>query len=267
MLLFVLILVSFYLLICLLLYLFQSKLIFFPQSISEFTLEQARKKHPNTEITFKTSDGETLHGWFLPSGNPSIDPLVIYFGGNGEEVSINVIEDGGLPKATALFVNYRGYGLSTGNPSSAALQSDALLIYDEMIQKGFRANQIIVAGRSLGTGIAVHLAHKRNVNRVLLVSPYDSIRAVAQKRYPLIPVGLLLKQNFDSLNKTQQLNLPLKMILAENDSTIPHWHSDRVFASWCGPKEQVTIAQALHNNLQDFDSYWNEIMKFVQPSI
>lgn len=258
------ILIGLYLFFCLALYLFQSKLIFFPQKISEASLEKIRKQYPDAEINLETSDGEKIHGWFLPSTNYRTDPLVIYFGGNAEEVSGNVTDERRLTMVSSLFLNYRGYGLSSGRPSAENLFKDALFIYDSMIEKGFKPDQVILLGRSLGTGVAVYLASKRNVRRVLLVAPFDSLKAVAQRHYPFVPVSYLLKHHFDSKTKAQTMTVPLKMILAGSDETIPHEHSMNLFKAWKGPKVKVTIDGATHNDIQVFDSYWNEITTFVQ---
>lgn len=263
----VLILAALYALFCLALYFFQSKLIFFPQKISDQALAGIRAVYPSAEIRLETPDGKILHGWFLPSeGDLKKDPLVIYFGGNAEEVSGNVLDPHRLKSISSLFINYRGYGLSTGTPSAESFIADALLIYDAMIERGFTPGQIIVVGRSLGTGVATALARQRAVAKILLVSPFDSLGAVARRHYPFAPVDMLLRHAFDSAERAKHIEIPLKMILAENDETVPHEHSQKLFQAWKGPKEQILIPGAVHNNLHDFDFYWEEIIRFIRPS-
>ncbi len=117
---------------------------------------------------------------------------MIYFGGNGEEVSWLVPEFSRVPDWAALLVNYRGYGLSEGQPSETKLYRDALALYDRATRRpDIDSGRVIVMGRSLGTGVATYLASQRPVAGVVLISPYDSLVQVAREAYPFLPVNLL----------------------------------------------------------------------------
>jgi pimeloyl-ACP methyl ester carboxylesterase len=96
-------------------------------------------------------------------------------------------------------MNYRGYGGSDGTPSETALLSDALFVFDYMLAtEGIDPAHVVLMGRSLGSGVAVHVAAKRKVGGVILVTPFDSLVNVARAHYPIFPVGLMLKHRFDS---------------------------------------------------------------------
>ena len=161
-----------------LIYFFQERLIFFPQPLTQDPL----KANPGTaieEVTLVTADQVRLHGWLVkatPTQAPA--PLLIYFGGNAEEVSWLVSTAGQYAGWSLLILNYRGYGSSEGKPGEAELFADALQIYDYAARRA-DAGRIAVMGRSLGSGVAVYLAAQRPVAGVILVSPYDSVESVA----------------------------------------------------------------------------------------
>jgi len=150
----------------LLMYLAQDSLIFHPQRLDE-SRRAALAQTPAVESLFiHGADGTRLHAWHV-KGNP----LVIYFGGNAEEVSWMLDEaPRRAPGVGWLLVDYRGYGSSDGSPSEKALVSDALQWYDH-----FQAGTTYVFGRSLGSGVAVQLAAERPVAGLILVAPFDSL--------------------------------------------------------------------------------------------
>jgi hypothetical protein len=195
---------------------------------------------------------------------------VIYFGGNAEEVSwmLDAVGDparGATPGIGWLLVNYRGYGLSEGSPSEAALVADAVTLYDFAAGRpSVDAQRIVAFGRSLGSGVAVPLAAKRPVRAVVLVAPYDSVAALAKRYYPFLPVDLILKHRFDSLALAPQLRQPLLAFIAERDEVIPPVHSERLFDAWGGAKRKVALAGAGHNDTDGADGFWPTLNGFLQ---
>ena len=140
--------------LCALLYLLQERLIFLPRSLSEHTRSALRGIPEVVEIEVRAGDGTRLHGWLRRgTGGAGRRGLVIYFGGNAEEVSGQVLDaDTVAPWSLAAF-NYRGYGLSEGRPSEAALVADALVVYDRLAEReDIDPDRIVVFGRSLGSG-------------------------------------------------------------------------------------------------------------------
>ncbi len=246
----VLVLVAIYLLIAALLFVFQRKLIYYPVSIdSEFRAE---------EITFE-NDGERLHGWVL---NPGKEQALIYFGGNSELItSRRGFFDALFSDYSVYLVNYRGYGNSQGDPTEAALLSDALAIYDHIAP---RHRTISAYGRSLGSGVAVYLAAKRPLERLILLTPYDSIAEVAQSIYPLFPVRYLIRERFDSVAMADQVKIPVLIAAAELDRVIGLQHTlalrDRLTRAQV---EFVMIEGAAHNDITEFPKYRDAIQRFV----
>jgi len=244
------------------LYFFQEKMLFYPTAPVSSVPRPARGELEDLRLV--APDGVQLSGWFVRSSEESA-PLLIYFGGNAEEVSWLVGMAERFAGHSLLLLNYRGYGGSGGRPGESALFADALLAYDYAKQRrDVDASRIVAMGRSLGSGVAVHLAAHRQLAGVILVSPYDSVRALAQSIYPWLPVGLLLKHPFDSMSRAGSLAAPLLCLVAENDNVIPPAHSRRLFDAWGGgDKRWIEVREAGHDDISGDLRYWDEIASFL----
>ena len=251
--------------LCAVLYLLQEHLIFLRQPLADVDWRAIRELPDTTEIEVTASDGTRLHGW-LRHRVEATSPhgLVIYFGGNAEEVSGHIHDaEAFAPWSVAAF-NYRGYGLSEGRPSETALVADALVIRDWLAQReDIDPRRIVVLGRSLGSGVAVQLAAIRPVRAVVLVSPYDSLRSLARKQYPFVPVSLLLRHPFDSLARAPGIETPLLVVAGERDRLVPPAFSRRLHDAWAGPKRWALIEDADHNDLHARPGYWPAIRDFL----
>jgi pimeloyl-ACP methyl ester carboxylesterase len=189
--------------------------------------------------------------------------VLIYFGGNAEEVSWLASTGGRYAGWSLLLMNYRGYGRSEGKPGEAALYADALQVYDYAIGRA-QGGRVAVMGRSLGSGVAVYLAARRPVTGVILVSPYDSVESVAKGIYPWLPIGLMLKHRFDSLSRAPGIQAPLLCLVASNDRVIRRQHSERLYAAWGGAKQWREIGPADHDSIAGESGYWRAIAEFLQ---
>jgi pimeloyl-ACP methyl ester carboxylesterase len=239
----------------------QEKLIFYPQPAG------APPRKPATgvleQVKVRTADGTTLAGWLAnPTGRRA--PLVIYFGGNAEEVSWMAGEAQRFGGWSLLAVNYRGYGDSGGEPGEKALFADALALHDFAASRpDVDPAKIVVMGRSLGSGVAVHLAAHKPVAGVILAAPYDSLEAVAVRAYPFLPVRWMLRHRFDSLALAPSIRAPLLVVAAERDSIIPPEHAQRLHDAWAGPRQWVLLKGSGHNDIDDYPDYWNSVAKFL----
>ncbi len=240
-------------------YFAQDKLIFMPRPLADDARQSVAARHAAArEIFMDAADGTRLHAWHAPAAPGA--PLVLYFGGNAEEVSWMLDEIGRqAPAASWLLVDYRGYGASGGAPSEEALASDALTWYDRFHRENAR---IFVLGRSLGSGVAVHLAAQRRVDGVLLVTPFDSMVDVGRHHYPLLPVGLMLKHRFDSLAAAPRVSAPLLCLAALDDEVIPVAHARRLYDAWGGEKRWVELRGG-HNGIDGHPDYWPAIRDFL----
>lgn len=188
----------------------------------------------------------TLRVWTRPLAGPD---ALVYFGGNAEDVAGNFAPfAAALPRRALYLVNYRGYGGSTGAPTEAALLADALAVYDHV--RGRHAN-VAVVGRSLGSGVAVHVAAERAAAHLVLVTPFDSIENVAGGFYPFLPVRLLLLDKYDSAARVARIRAPTLVVVAGRDEVIPRARTDALIARF--PPAQVrveVVAGATHNALE-----------------
>jgi uncharacterized protein len=192
------------------------------------------------------SGDATLRVWVRTM--PGADAL-IYFGGNGEDVGMNFAPFvAALPRHSLYLVNYRGYGGSTGSPSEPALFADALAVFDHVRA---RHASVAVAGRSLGSGVAVYLARERPVSRLALVTPYDSVENVAAGVYPFLPVRWLIRDRFDSASRIADVRMPTLVVIAERDEVIPRARTDALVAKFPPGQARVEVVRgATHNDLE-----------------
>lgn len=240
-------------------YLMQDKLIFQPRPVAEADRQTIAARHPEVADTFlQAADGTRLHAWHIKSKPDA--PLVLYFGGNAEEVSWMLDE---IPRqetgAAWLLVDYRGYGASGGAPTEQSLQSDAAAWYDRFAPTNKR---IVAFGRSLGSGVAVQLAAERKLDAIVLIAPFDSMVAVGKRHYPFLPVSWLLKHRFDSLALAPKISAPLLCVVATHDEVIPAEHAKRLYDAWGGPKKWVELV-ASHNSIDGHPDYWPSIRSFL----
>ncbi len=247
------------------LYLYQEKFLFIVTPITEDSLDWTRTGVVNTEeIKVKTRDGVKLHGWLVKNTRAEKTPLVIYFGGNAEEASSFVMESKRFRGWGVLSMNYRGYGLSNGTPSEKNLFNDALEIFDRVAKRDDIEETMVVAmGRSLGTGVAVHLASKRPLAGVILVSPYDSMTRVVKGMYPFLPVSLLLRHHFDSLSRAPGIKAPLLALAGTEDTLIKPERTKKLVNAWGGERTLILIDGKDHVTLEFLEIYWYSIREFL----
>ena len=246
------------------LYYFQEELIFLPRHMRQQVLQQIRQ-HPQTieEINLTAADGTKLHGWLVKNDSPEPKPLIIYFGGNAEEISWTALQMNKLQSWSVALINYRGYGWSQGKTTQDNLYADSLAIYDYFAKRSdINKNKIVSMGRSLGTGVAVYLAAKRNLQGVVLVTPYDSILRIAQNDFFFVPVSWMLKHRFDSLSYAPSIKAPLLCIAAKYDAIIPPQHAQTLFDAWAGSKTWELFT-AGHGSVSYNEKYWPSIVQFL----
>jgi pimeloyl-ACP methyl ester carboxylesterase len=246
--------------ISLLLYFFQERMIFFPQP----TTPGNAALYASHAVTFRHGEVE-LKGWFFKARVGPDHPLIVYYGGNAEDISLNFTSLDRFATRSFLFMNYRGYGGSGGRPAERALCEDALFVLDTVIKtEGIDPGHVILVGRSLGSGVAVYVAARHKVGGIILVTPFDSLTNVARVHYPIFPVRLLLKHRFDSASVAPGITTPALFLTAANDQVVPVRLANKLERIWGGPTTGVVIGGADHNTIDSFPAYWEAINTFLQ---
>lgn len=253
--------------VCAMMWLAQGTMIFLRQPHDHQAASAARSSGAR-EMHLSVDGGVTLHGWLRPAHGAGPAPLLMYFGGNAEEVSWMQGEFARLPHIGVATFNYRGYGLSTGEPGELQLARDAQFLFDVLSARpDVDSQRVLIVGRSLGTGVAVHLAAARAVRAVVLISPYDSLTAVAARAYPWLPVSWLMRHPFDSLSRAPVIDAPLLALVAGDDAVVPPAHSRALVEAWRGPATMEVLPGADHNDLLSHPGFWPAVTRFLQQAI
>lgn len=201
-------------------------------------------------LSLKTPDGAELEGVHIPAEAERPErSLVLGFGGNawnGQDVAEYLHQL--YPHDDVVAFHYRGYVPSTGSPSSEALISDAPLIYDLAAARQ-HPQQIVAVGFSIGSGIAAELAARRKLDGLILVTPFDSLKAVAQSMYPWLPIGRFFEHEIDAAKALQRVRIPVAILAAERDEIIPGDRTDALRRQVPHVVFDRTVAGAGHNDI------------------
>jgi fermentation-respiration switch protein FrsA (DUF1100 family) len=193
-------------------------------------------------------------------------PALIYFGGNAEDVAGNVDTLGAaLPQRVVYLVNYRGYGGSGGTPSERGLYADSEAVFDA-VRRRHPAGAIAVMGRSLGSGVAVHLAATRDVQRLVLVTPFDSMVAVAREYFRWLPTAWLVRDRYASAATVRggRVRAPTLIVIAADDEVIPARRAEALAAAFpAGQLRTLRIEGATHNSIDLFPQYLEAVARFL----
>lgn len=203
------------------------------------------------EHILTASDGEKVIVWHVPA-KPG-RPMVLFFPGNGDFLAGRVSRFKGIvADGTGLVaLSYRGYAGSTGAPSEQGLLRDAAAAYAFATER-YDTRRIVVWGFSLGTGVAVAVAAKHPVGKLILEAPYTSTVDVAASLFRFVPVRLLMRDQFRSDERIARVTVPLLIMHGTNDPAILIGFGERLFALACEPKKLVRFPGGGHENLDTF---------------
>ena len=239
--------VFFYAIILILLFAFQDRLLFPAKMIGA-----AMAPPGAAALSLQTPGGETLHGYHIPptGGSAAAGPSVLIgFGGNGWNGATAAEYLHSLyPDRDVLVFHYRGYAPSTGRPGAAALTEDSLLVHD-FVTRRFPGRRIVAVGFSIGTGVATYLASRRELAGLILVTPFDSLEAVAAGHYPWVPVRLLFRHPMPSAQWLRGRGLPVAILAGENATLVRPERTDVLRMAVPNLVFDRTIAGAGHNDI------------------
>ncbi|MBL8549303.1 MAG: alpha/beta hydrolase [Hyphomonadaceae bacterium] len=211
-------------------------------------------------VRIATPDGETLVAWHARAR--AGQPTFLFFDGNGGAPEGNELRWREIVAHGAGFlaVYYRGYSGSTGKPTEAGLHTDARAGYDWLVQEGVPPSDIVIHGLSLGSGVATKLASERPARALVLEAPYTAAVDVARLRYPWLPVGMLMQDQFRSRDWIGAVDMPVLIVHGDRDSVIPFAQGQRLYELAKEPKRFVRIEGGEHNTLVEQGLYahvWN----------
>ena len=240
-----------YLAVCVLVAARQRDLMYFPG----FT----RASAVDTDLTLVVDDVR-LRAWVV---NPGRAHALVYFGGNAEAVEVHRDTFAHwFPDHTVYLPAYRGYGASEGSPSEDALKRDALAFFDHAAG---RHTSVDVIGRSLGSGVAAHVASRRAVRRLVLVTPFDSMVTVARHHYPWLPVDWLLRDRFDTARALARFEGEVQVVRADRDEVVPAHSTRRLMdALPRASTSEVTLVGAGHNTVDADPAYGAALQAFMR---
>jgi len=255
--------IGFYLLILLMVYVFQGKLLYFPDKNIIANPDFYGMKYE--DVNFETSDKINLHGWYIPAD--SAKHTLLFCHGNAGNIShrmesIKQFHDLDL---NVFIFDYRGYGKSEGSISEEGTYIDAQGVWNYLINgKNIFPQNIIIFGRSLGAAIACQLATQSKPAALIMESAFISVPKLAAKIYPILPVRWISRFDYNNMENVKQLNCPVLFIHSRQDEIIPFSHGQKLFEVAKEPKQFLEI-QGSHNEgfyISD-QIYKKGILKFL----
>ena len=203
------------------------------------------------DLTLITPDNKRINAWYIPAkipeniqGNKQDTKTILFFHGNAGNIShrLETIKIYNQLGFNFLIFDYRGFGISTGKPSELGTYLDADTVWQYLIdEKKLVPAQIILAGRSLGGGVAAELAKKVRPAMLILESTFTSMTEVSAKHYPFMPTSLIVKHEYETNLKLKDIHCPVVFAHSTNDEVIPFDHSQRNFAAANEPKQFITL--------------------------
>ena len=255
-----------YLMLGAMIYFIQEKFIFLPSRLPDNY--QYQFAQPFEEVFLDSEDGARLNAIHFKNKDP--EGIILYFHGNAGnlarwgEVTMPLA---GKFNYDVLVMDYRSYGKSKGVLSEKALHEDGQLFYDYVLQK-YQEQEIVLYGRSLGTGIVTRLAARNNPREVILETPYYSLLDIGQRKFPYLPVKWLLKYEFKSFEYVKDISCPVSVFHGTNDEVIPLESGRKLFENIPGKRKEFHLVQGgRHNNLAGFDTFVSGIERILRPRL
>ncbi|MEQ8861503.1 MAG: alpha/beta hydrolase [Pseudomonadales bacterium] len=245
-----------YAVLCVFLYLVQDRLIFYPAGVWR------EPQGPHVQPVSLERENGALNGWVVNADAEG--PVLVYFGGNAEELSGLVDVFAGLD-STTLLMNYRGYGRSAGKPSTSAFVEDARAVVEVLARRYASDRPLVLFGRSLGTGIAASVAQSVRVDGVILMSPFRSLTHLGERLMPWLPVRLLLRHELDVLASLDSLPDRTLVLYSPEDRIVPAAESKALLRLF--PRTpRVVEFDGGHNVPLTHPEVWREVADFLGSS-
>ncbi|MGI9227587.1 MAG: alpha/beta hydrolase [Gammaproteobacteria bacterium] len=240
-------LIVFYLLAMLAIYFAQAWFIYAPNMPTrELTTTPKDIGLDYEDVFLKTNDNEKIHAWFIPksSSNSLAEKTILFMHGNAGNIShrLETIQIFHRLGFNIFIFDYRGFGNSTGSPSEKGTYLDANAAWNFLRDdKNLTPEQIIIAGRSLGGGVATEIAENVSPAMLILESTFTSMLDVSKIHYPFMPTELIVKHEYETVNKLKNISCPVLIIHSVDDEVIPFAHSKTNFDNANSPKKLIEL--------------------------
>lgn len=256
-----------YLLLVGFVYLRQDSMVYYPTKDIEGTPSDIGLKYE--EITLKTKDSINLSAWYVPAKDER--GVVLFCHGNAGNIShrldsIRIFHDLGL---SVLIFDYRGYGRSEGSPTEEGTYLDAESAWEYLVNvKGVRPEKIILFGRSLGSAVAAELALRHPAAGIIIESGFKSIPELGAKFFPYLPIRLISRFQYSTIDKVSMINMPKLFIHSPQDEMIPYEHGAALFEKAAEPKEFLQITGGHNEGFQTSGKvYTDGLDRFISKAI
>lgn len=257
----------FYILVCLVMYVAQPRMIYFPSKTVAVTPSDASL--PYDDVTLTCADGAQINGWFVPAD--SARATLIFCHGNGGNIShrLESIDQFHRLGLSVFVFDYHGYGQSEGKPGEQETYLDAEAAWQYLTDtRGIPPDSIIIFGRSLGGAVAVWLASQHRAKALVVESSFTSIADVAAHYYPFLPVRPLVRVKYDSRKLIGGIKMPILFIHSPDDDIIPFKLGRRLFEAANEPKQFLQIHGGHNAGFLDSDEVymkgWREFLTSIE---
>jgi fermentation-respiration switch protein FrsA (DUF1100 family) len=223
---------------------------------------------PYEDVYFKTADGETINGWFIPAENAKA--TFLYCHGNEGNLTdrLSRINFFHKMKMNVFIFDYRGYGKSSGKPSEQGLYKDAQAAYDYMVRKKeIDKNSIVILGVSMGGAVATDLCLNRKAKALILESTIVSLQTQAQDLYPFLPIKLFVHDEFDTISKMRNIHIPKLITHGIDDEVVSFKHARFLFDDAPPPKKFLPFHGGHSDDVYKIsDTYKDELYQFLHEN-
>lgn len=223
------------------------------------------------DVTVRTEDGLRLTAWFVPPrAAPTQPPMAVLVApGNGGNRAgrAGLAQELSARGLAVMLMDYRGYGGNPGSPSEQGLLADASAAVQALTDLGYPPERTIYFGESLGTAVVAALQAQRPPAGVVLRSPFTELADVGAHHYPYLPVRLLLRDRFPTIEHLRTSAVPTTVIYAEHDTVVPSSLSARVADAVPHLVERIVVPRADHNDPVMFGARVAEAVRRLCDSV
>jgi fermentation-respiration switch protein FrsA (DUF1100 family) len=250
-------------------YFAQPSLIYYPETGRDIVATPMDAGLDYETVEIDTPDGETLQGWFVPA--PDARGTVLFLHGNAGNVShrmdyLSMFHSLGY---STFIIDYRGYGASSGTPSEQGTYLDAEAAWQYLTEyRNIDPERIILFGESLGGAVAAWLAAREKPGALVLASSFTSVPDMAAKLFPILPVRLLSRFEYDTLKSLKSVSCPVFIAHSPEDEVVPYVQGRALYAAAPEPKQFLQLQGGHNRGLIFVRKEWaDELDRFIRANI